>query len=685
MNLLSDSTSLYLKQHAENPVHWRPWNQAALDEARSRNIPILVSIGYSACHWCHVMAHESFEHPATSSLMNDLYVNIKVDREERPDLDKIYQLSHQLLTGRGGGWPLTVFLDPVDLTPFFAGTYFPVQARHGLPAFAEILKKLRDWFDAHRADIKAQNIRLQQTVASIQKSTDLPGELTMQPLDNGVQAALANYDHQHGGFGAAPKFPQAPTLAFINTMVGKQDPVPELEDALHRSLEKMGRSGLRDHLDGGFFRYTVDGEWTIPHFEKMLYDNALLLPLYAQASARLRNTGRDGRDFADIANGIVSWLDTHMQSAEGGYCASIDADADGVEGGFHVWTNEQIRQLLSAEQYHCLSQYYGLDKAANFESKFWHLTQRTSISALAANGATSAGEIEKLLDQARVILARNRDQRVHPTTDPKRLTGWNALVIDGLVKASIALDIPEWGRKAITLLDLLIEQMWVDKRLYTVRYEGQSHFPAYLDDHAWLLQATLNVLKLRWHPRHYLFAIKLGDTIVRQFTDPDNAGFFFTASDEAVPLQRIHANQDDATPGAAGSAIMALLQLGHLSGNSDYLDAAHSALQATFAEMSKYPMSHSSLLNALNEYLEQPAQVIITGTDRKKIAHIHQALLDHDGVHCYAFVSGDEELPGLPGAFDGSAEVSAFVCRNQSCLPAVDTLEATLESLGNTD
>ncbi|MDX1380509.1 MAG: DUF255 domain-containing protein, partial [Xanthomonadales bacterium] len=336
MNRLSEETSLYLRQHRDNPVHWQPWDDQALAEARSRGAPILLSIGYSACHWCHVMAHESFEDEATAAVMNEHYVNIKVDREERPDLDRVYQLAHQLLTGRGGGWPLTVFLDPDSLAPFVAGTYFPPGARHGLPAFRDVLLRVREIWDTQREAILKQNSELQRAIAATQAGRGESEAAGPGALSDAAQQALRRHDAEHGGFGGAPKFPQAPLLAALPDLA-RHVADERLLDALDHSLRIMALRGLRDPLDGGFYRYCVDGRWTIPHFEKMLYDNAQLLPVYARAAAR-------GGDvlLTDAAEGIVRWMDEEMALPGGGLAASIDADAGGVEGAFHVWTPGEV-------------------------------------------------------------------------------------------------------------------------------------------------------------------------------------------------------------------------------------------------------------------------------------------------------------------------------------------------------
>jgi len=681
MNRLSGSSSLYLQQHAGNPVNWQPWDEQALDEARTRKAPILLSIGYSACHWCHVMAHESFEDPVIARLMNALYVNIKVDREERPDLDKVYQLSHQLLTGRGGGWPLTVFLEPEKLIPFFAGTYFPPDARQGMPAFPDVLKNLRHWFDTHKEEIARQTEGLRRAVGAVQDvvaDEDGPDD---GPLQKAAAAVLAQHDSQNGGFGGAPKFPQAPLLSFISGMCARHGDGEALAGILDHSLKKMADGGLRDHLDGGFFRYTVDGQWGIPHFEKMLYDNAQLLPLYAEAGARRQAGSLTGAGFAEVARGIVRWLDRSMAADEGGYCASIDADAGGVEGGFHVWDAREVEQHLGERSYRLFSRAYGLDQPANFEGRAWHLVRRRGDDELAAATGLTVDQVAASLAQSAEVLARHRERRVHPLTDPKRLTGWNALAVDGLARAGVALARPAWTERAADILDRLQRQMWSDGRLFSVRSGGRSHVPAFLDDYAWLLQAALSVLREHWQSDRYRFALQLADAIVERFADHERGGFFYTASGEDAPLHRIRPQQDDATPGASGSAARALLQIGHLSGDGRYLETAHRALRVSGRELRKYPLAHASLLLALSEYLWQPVQVIIAGRDGEKVTTLHASLRPVVNVHCYAIGSADTELPGVLGAIDRNAEVAAFVCHAGRCLPPAGSLEAIIEQL----
>ncbi|MFQ5488742.1 MAG: thioredoxin domain-containing protein, partial [Gammaproteobacteria bacterium] len=366
MNRLGQETSPYLRQHADNPVDWYPWCAEALARARDEQRPILLSIGYSACHWCHVMAHESFEDPATAALMNRHFVNIKVDREERPDLDKIYQVSHQLLTQRGGGWPLTMFLDPQDLVAFFGGTYFPPTPRYGLPGFPELLERVAAYYHEQGDEIRAQNQRLREALASLNPRDQRSGELDATPLDLARHQLGRAFDEVHGGFGGAPKFPQPPNLErLLRHWAASGD-----QQALHMAgftLEQMAAGGIHDHLGGGFYRYAVDERWLIPHFEKMLYDNAQLLALYAQAWAA---SGR--QHFAAAAHDTVRWVLTEMQAPQGAFYAALDADSEGEEGRYYVWEREQIEALLDPEEYAAFASRYGLLDAANFEGR-WHL------------------------------------------------------------------------------------------------------------------------------------------------------------------------------------------------------------------------------------------------------------------------------------------------------------------------
>ncbi len=439
-NRLGEATSPYLRQHADNPVAWQPWEEAVLASARAADKPILLSIGYSACHWCHVMAHESFEDPATAEVMNRLFVNIKLDREERPDLDKVYQVAHQLLTQRGGGWPLTVFLSPDDLTPFFAGTYFPKEARYGMPAFVDLLEKAAAHFHGQREAIRGHNKALREVFDELVPAGSPGAKLDASPLVQARQQHEASFDGEWGGFGAAPKFPHPASLERLlrDWQATAQTPEPDLR-ALYMSTltqKRMIEGGLFDQLGGGFCRYSVDPYWMIPHFEKMLYDNGALLALAAQTAIA---TG-DGL-YRRAAMETAGWAMREMQSAEGGFYSALDADSEGHEGLFYVWQPDEVASLLSADEFAVFSPRFGLDRNANFEGR-WHLHSYVDLGEIANTLGIAPAEAAARLDSARAKLLTHRAQRVRPGLDDKVLTAWNGLMIRGLAMSARLLDEP---------------------------------------------------------------------------------------------------------------------------------------------------------------------------------------------------------------------------------------------------
>jgi uncharacterized protein YyaL (SSP411 family) len=471
MNQLKNEASLYLRQHRENPVNWHAWGQAAIGLARESNRPILLSIGYSACHWCHVMAHESFEDPATAAVMNEHFINIKVDREERPDLDRVFQLSHQLLTGRSGGWPLTIFMEPGEQIPFFAGTYFPPQQRHGMPAFADVLVRVKQWYDDHPDELTDLSGRLREAVLQTQATDSVNSAATASAIEElprkAAQQLLALHDEENGGYGTSPKFPQAPLLRAIMDLSAQElDEAEPLSGSLRRTLTNMARGGLRDHLDGGFFRYCVDATWTIPHFEKMLYDNAMLLPVYAEAAKRWNEPL-----FEAAAAGIADWLADDMRLANGGFSASIDADADGVEGGFHVWTREQVQTTVREEHFELACRAYGMDMPCNFEGKAWHLVRRRQLCELAEGFGLDEASIDRNIESTRALLIEKRNERIAPARDTKQITAWNALAASGLIRAANALGRETWLDLAADALGFMEQACWDGKRLWSVHYE----------------------------------------------------------------------------------------------------------------------------------------------------------------------------------------------------------------------
>ncbi|MDO9450877.1 MAG: thioredoxin domain-containing protein [Rugosibacter sp.] len=665
-NRLATATSPYLLQHAHNPVAWQPWDEQALAQAREENRPILLSIGYSACHWCHVMAHESFEDEAVAAVMNRLFVNIKVDREERPDLDQIYQTAHQMLAQRAGGWPLTMFLTP-DGTPFFGGTYFPKTPRHGLPAFTDLCEQVAEAFQKRRSNIDEQNIALRnaltQTLPDASSSMAATGFDT-QPLISATESLAQSFDRSYGGFGRAPKFPHPTDLAFL-----LRHAEPRMRSMALVTLQRMAEGGIYDQVGGGFCRYSVDERWEIPHFEKMLYDNGPLLGLNADAWAE---TGDP--IFARVADETAAWVMREMQSpgatggVGGGYYSALDADSEGEEGKYYVWTREQIQALLTSEQWSAAAPHWGLEAAPNFEGR-WHLKVAKVLD-----------EADRpLITTAKQVLYAAREQRIRPGCDDKILTSWNALMIEGMAHAARVFDRPDWLASAQTALDFLRNNHWQDGQLYATSRNGQVHLSAYLDDHAFLLVALLELMQAKFRSIDLAFACELADVLLADFEDQSAGGFFFTAHDHEALILRPKPGHDNATPSGNGIAAFALQRLGYLLGNVRYVDAAERTLRLYWPQITNSAMGFGSLLLTLEETLTPPDRVILRGPAAECTAW-QQAL--GASLH-HMILSLPNSIPDLPEALakPESDHVNAWICRGVHCLAPIDRLEAVKQQL----
>lgn len=662
-NHLAGETSPYLQQHANNPVAWYPWGEEALSLARREDRPILLSIGYSACHWCHVMAHESFEDDALAAVMNRLFVNIKVDREERPDLDQIYQSAHQMLTGRAGGWPLTMFLTP-DGVPFFGGTYFPKTPRHGLPGFADLLARVAQSFSNQRGEIDEQNTRLREALAgTLPSPAGAAQRLVPLPLTGARELLARSFDQRHGGFGQAPKFPHPSDLAFLLRRYAA-DGDDGARDIALTTLRHMAEGGIRDQLGGGFCRYSVDAEWSIPHFEKMLYDNGPLLALYADAWAI---TGE--ALFRQVAEGIADWVMREMQSPEGGYYSSLDADSEGEEGKFYVWMPAEVRQLLSVEEYAVAAPHWGLTGPPNFEGTHWHLR----ITAPPGDGA------EALLESARQKLFAAREARIRPGRDEKILTAWNALMIEGMVHAGRVLCRPDWLTSARRALDFIRTALWSEaatsgpggRRLLATYKDGRAHLDAYLDDHAYLVSALIELLQAEYRAEDLEFAEALACALLDHFEDQGQGGFFFTRDDHEALIHRPKPGHDSATPAGNGVAAFALQRLALLTGKRRYAQAAERVLQLFQPQLLRQPGGSASLLTALEEWLTPPRLVILRGPEAE--ANDWQARLAQRYLPDTLALALPNTATGLPAALDKqqSDAVNAWVCSGVTCLPPV--------------
>ncbi len=687
-NRLIDATSPYLLQHAHNPVEWYPWGPQALEKARRETKPILLSIGYSACHWCHVMAHESFEDEVTAKIMNEYFVNIKVDREERPDLDRIYQTAYQLLHGRGGGWPLNMVLTPDDHVPFFGGTYFPKEPRYGMPAFADLLHRLVDYYRTHGEEIRGQNaallLALETNAAGHAKSETTPDP---KLLNLARDQLLQSFDTINGGFGDAPKFPYPTSIERLlrhwaySLRIGVPD--RDAENAAFFTLRKMANGGIYDHLGGGFSRYSVDQRWMIPHFEKMLYDNGPLLALYSEA---WRASGDSL--FEQVAAETANWVINEMQSPEGGYFSTLDADSEGDEGKYYIWTREEVESVLTRAEFAVAAPRFGLDSGSNFEGR-WHLHVVDGIQQIAERIGVDPGKVEASLATAKQKLYTARELRVRPSRDEKILTSWNGLMIRGMAIAGRHLEQRNFVESAERALDFVHDRLWRDGRLLTNYKDGRAHCPAYLNDYAFLIDAILELLQVRWRNGDLDLALRLTDTLLDHFEDVEHGGFFFTADDHETLIQRPKPVHDDALPSGNGIAAQVLLRLGHLLGETRYLDAAERCIKWAWPSMQQAPIACNALLLALEEYV-RPGQTIILRGDIDAIKPWQRRCTDSYAPQRFtlAIPNGAKNLPAALETDSANPGPVAQVCYSTHCLaPIVDraSLETELVNSANSN
>ncbi|MGI9327481.1 MAG: thioredoxin domain-containing protein [Pseudomonadales bacterium] len=684
-NRLSAETSPYLLQHADNPVDWHPWNDEALALARQSGKPILLSVGYSACHWCHVMAHESFEDPHSAALMNELYVNIKVDREERPDLDKVYQIAHHLLTQQPGGWPLTMFLDPQTLVPFFGGTYFPKAAQQQMPGFTDVLQRVHEAFNSNKAELDQQGEKMLSVLAALSPDPTAGAAEDREILQQATQALQSQFDAQHGGFGNAPKFPMPTTVTRLledwaqNKHRGDHNAARPALDMVMTSLTQMARGGIFDHLGGGFCRYSVDARWMIPHFEKMLYDNGQLLSLYADA---LR-VGPDAL-FSATLHDTAQWLLREMCSAEGAFYSALDADSEGEEGKYYVWRRDRVRKLLSEDEYLIVETLYGLDKPANFEGS-WHLHRYDSWPSVVQRLSMQRESADALLASAREKLLRARTERIAPAMDDKVLTSWNALAAKGLAKAGAVSKRDSYIEAAQRTIDWLQANVWDGATLFAT-WKQQPKYAGYLDDYANLLDALITLLQVRWRGSDLQFATEIADALIEQFYDIDQGGFFFTAKDQQGLIYRPKPTMDDALPPGNGVAAQALLKLGHLLGEVRYLDAAAGTLRWARSSIEQYPAGHCTLLSALSMEANGLSQILIHGT-AEEAAQWRAAVDDQYLPWRQTYVIPIDAEGALPAYLPTLRDVgvvpktTAYVCENLSCSAPITELEALQSQL----
>ena len=664
MNRLMHETSPYLLQHRDNPVDWYPWGEEAFARARDEDRPLLLSVGYSACHWCHVMAHESFEHEATAALMNELFVNIKVDREERPDVDDIYMQAVQALSGHGG-WPMTVFLLP-DGRPFYGGTYYPREARMGMPAFRDLLRGVEDAYRNRRDEVDRAAGSLTGALGRLALNIGGPADmLNEELLDAAAAGVLRNFDARHGGFGGAPKFPQPMILEFLlrtHLRTGDRRPL----QAAELTLTRMARGGMYDQIGGGFHRYSVDAVWLVPHFEKMLYDNAQLARCYLHA---WQVTGDP--QYREIAENTYDYILREMTHPQGGFFSATDADSEGEEGRFFVWDMAELQEILG-EEAALACEYWGVSAGGNFEGSNI-LNVATAPAELAETSGISEEQLASRIGAMRAKLYAAREERVHPGLDDKVLSAWNGMMLASLAEAARALQRPDWRDAAIRNAEFLLAHLRRnDGRLLRTHKDGASHINGFLEDYANLCDGLLELYQTTWDERWFRAARELADLALVHFA-AEGGGFFDTSDDHETLIVRPRNLQDNATP--SGSAMLArqLLRLAAWTGEARYQAAAVAALRLLVEALRAYPQAFGEALNAVDMLVSGLQEVAIVGSpDEERCAALVRELQAQWRPNTVAALSGpgangESAIPLQRGRTMLDGRATAYVCRNFVC------------------
>jgi uncharacterized protein YyaL (SSP411 family) len=648
-NRLAHETSPYLLQHKDNPVDCHPWGEEALELAQRENKPLLVSIGYSACHWCHVMERESFEDAETAALMNEHFVPVKVDREERPDVDAIYMDAVQAMTGHGG-WPLNAFLTPEGV-PFYAGTYWPPEPRHGMPAWRDVLRGVARAWDEQRDDIIDGSQRIVGHLNATAAIEARDGDIDPKSLDAAVTRLRQSYDAENGGWGGAPKFPGASTIDFLLRR-------GERQMALH-TLRRMAGGGMYDQVGGGFARYSVDARWVVPHFEKMLYDNALLARAYLHA---FQVSGEPF--FERVTRETLDWALRELRQEEGGFASALDADSEGVEGKFYVWTVDEVRAVLDEALADAAIEHFGMTAEGNFEG--------ANIPVRATSDPERLGEIK-----AQLLAAR--EQRVRPGLDDKRLTSWNALMISALADAGAALGEERYRAAAVSAAEFVLRELRDGEgRLLRTYNAGRAHLNAYLEDHAYLLEALLTLYEATFDPRWFGEARALADTIVDRFGDAERGGFFSTASDHETLIARRKELEDTPIPAGGSAAAFGLLRLARLTGDARYEEAALGQIRLVHEMAPRHPYAFGHMLQAIDFLVADVREVALVGDDR---GPLEQVVREAFRPHLVLAGGPADGVPLLEGRTPVDGRAAAYVCERFACQRPVtepDELRAML-------
>ncbi len=660
MNRLANEASLYLRQHADNPVDWYPWGEEALARARETDTPILLSVGYSSCHWCHVMAHESFENPRIAAVMNDLFVCIKVDREERPDVDALYMQATLAMTGHGG-WPMTVFLTP-DAKPYYAGTYFPPESRQGMPGFTDVLSHVADAFRSRHDDVERTAQQVTERISAQSQRTASGDGLERRLVDDAVTGLAISFDPANGGFGGAPKFPPHLALEFLLRRVWQRPDDHHARQMAEVTLQRMADGGINDQVGGGFHRYSVDAVWLVPHFEKMLYDNALLAGVYALA---FRVTGE--ARWSEVAERTLDYLRREMAAPDGGFAAAQDADDPGGEGAFYTWTPAQVSEVLGREEAQAIVLRYGIRPEGNFEG--------SNILQIAAPmeyvEQTVGPDASLLITAALGKLYAARSGRPAPARDDKVVVSWNGLAIAAFADAGVFLGRGDYIDTARQTAQFLLDRLIVDGRLRRVWADGAAHHLGCLDDYANLCHGLLRLYDATFEPVWFTSARDLAEQMVALFADPDGAGFFLTGSDGETLLTRTRDLEDHPTPGGNSQAASVLARLAALTGDADLTARAEHALRLVGDDIARYPQAFGTALQATDLLTNAPCEVAIIGPREAQATGELVRAVRHAAGPYVAFAMGEADAGGTVPLLDGRTMVdgqpAAFVCSNFTC------------------
>jgi uncharacterized protein YyaL (SSP411 family) len=681
-NRLIHESSPYLRQHAHNPVDWYPWGPEALARARTLDRPIFLSIGYSACHWCHVMEHESFEDPAIAHLLNEHFVSIKVDREERPDLDQIYMTAVQMLTGRGG-WPMSMFLTP-DLQPFFGGTYYPPADRHGLPSFRRVLQGLIEAWQNRRGDVQHS---ASQITAHLQEAVHLQpgdGELGPELLRQAIQGLARAFDPTYGGFGSAPKFPHPMDLRLL-LRAGQRVGDANALHMVRLTLDRMAMGGLYDHLGGGFHRYSTDARWLVPHFEKMLYDNALLSVAYLEGYQATGNPL-----YRAVVEETLAYVLREMTSPEGPFYSTQDADSEGVEGKFYIWSAAEVETVLGKDRAEKLAYVYDVTPDGNWEGhNILHRAKSDEQDARLLN--VPEAELRRLLDEGKRQLFEVRSRRVWPGRDEKVLTSWNGLMIAAFAQAAQVFDRPEYAATAARAADFLLTRMRTanGRLLRTYSVGSPAKLNGYLEDYAFVVDALVSLYEATFAPRWLEAALDLAELMIEQFWDQAEAGFFYTGRDHETLIARTKDPHDSSIPSGNSMAVMALLRLAKLTGRMDLMEKAAATLRLFRGLMTAMPMAAGQMLMALDFYLGPVQEFAVVGDlageeTRRVLRAVRTGFRPNKVVALRPSAEPAEELeellPLLAGK-TGQGAVTTYVCENFTCqapLVGAEAAEAAL-------